>query len=155
MESLDSIASTNPFIALLQADVSAKSKTSTKDGYDTQLAELADLYPERYSIVEKQSDSLVLQRQLTDAQNAVTRYIRTNINPDPLAWRQLASIQQQLGDEASSHESLARYFEALDELERARGQLELALRATASGSQDEIRLSASLKNLKRRATEFR
>ena len=78
----------------------------------------------------------------------------TNQQPNPLAWRQLASIQQQLDDEAGSHESLARYFEALDELERAQGQLELALREVPAGSQDEIRLTASLRNLKDKAAEL-
>ena len=115
----------------------------------------SDLYPYRFSIVEKRLDALIAKRQLPKALNIVNRYIRSHETPSPLAWRQLANIQQLIGDSAGSHESLARYFEELDELQRAKGQLELALQAVPGGSQDEIRLSASLRNLNERASRLR
>ncbi len=150
LETLDTLTDANPMVELLRADIQGSSTTT-----DSRLAALSSLYPDRYSIVEKRLDALVRKHQLPDAVDVATRYIRNNNQPNPLAWRQLASIQQQLDDEAASHESLARYFEALDELERARGQLELALREVPEGSQDEIRLSASLRNLKDKAAKLR
>ena len=151
-ESLDATVAADPFVELLRADISPAS--DAKD-IDTRLAALSELYPNLYSIVEKRLDGLISRRQLTEASSVAMRYLRVDTSPNPLAWRQLASIQQQLGNDASSHESLARYFEALDELERARGQLELALQTVATGSQDEIRLSASLKNLESLASRRR
>ena len=148
---LDTLASLNPFVELLHADIDS-SASGTQ--IDDRLAELAALYPGRYSIVEKRLETLVQMRRLTDARDVATRYLRNTSNPNPLAWRQLAGIQQSMDDEAGSHESLARYFEALDELERAQGQLELAIREVPKGTQDEIRLSASLKNLKAEAVRL-
>jgi len=152
LDTLDSIVATSPMVELLRADIESDSNSADADN---RLAALSDLYPDRYSIVEKRLDTLIKTRKLRSALNVATRYIRRAVNPDPLAWRQLASIQQQLGDEAGSHESLARYFEALDELSRAQSQIELALREVETGSQDEIRLSASLKNLRDKASRLR
>jgi len=64
-----------------------------------------------------------------------------------LAWRELASIQQRLGDEAASHESLAYYFAGRNEVQQARSQLELAIQMVPANSHDELRLQASLKAL--------
>ena len=150
LDTLDSLVEANPMVEILRADIQSSNADT-----DDKLASLSLLYPDRYSIVEKRLDALVQKRQLPDAADVATRYIRTNSQPNPLAWRQLASIQQQLDNEAGSHESLARYFEALDELERAQGQLELALRQVPRGSQDEIRLSASLRNLRNKAARLR
>lgn len=152
LEALDSLVTTNPMVELLRADIESANGNA---GLDTRLAALSDLYPNRYSIVEKRLDTLIKNRQLRDALNVATRYLRSSLDPNPLAWRQLASIQQQLDDEAGSHESLARYFEALDELSRAQAQIELALREVPEGSQDEIRLSANLKNLRDKAARLR
>ncbi len=149
---LDTMVSANPVVELLRADISSK-KDSAR--VNTTLAALADLYPDRYSIVEKRLDMLVQKRALPEALQVATRYVRTNSAPNPLAWRQLASIQQMLDDSAGSHESLARYFEALDEINRAQGQLQLALREVTAGSQDEIRLNASVKTLKEKASRSR
>ena len=150
LQTLDTLINANPMVELLRADILGSDTNTT-----SRLAALSELYPDRYSIVEKRLDAMIRKRQLPEAVDVATRYIRNNNQPNPLAWRQLASIQQQLDDEAGSHESLARYFEALDELNRAQGQLELALREVPAGSQDEIRLSASLRNLKDRAAERR
>lgn len=152
LEKLDSLVKTNPMVELLRADIGSRGESTARIA---RLAALSDLYPDRYSIVEKQLEALVEKRQLSSALRVATRYVRGNSNPNPLAWRQLASIQQQLDDGAGSHESLARYFEALDELQRAQGQLELALREVSEGSQDELRLMASLKNLRDQASRLR
>lgn len=152
LDTLDSIVSTNPTVELLRADIESSDKSAAMD---SRLAALSDLYPDRYSIVEKRLHTLVGARQLPNALKVATRYIRSTLDPNPLAWRELASIQQQLGDNAGSHESLARYFEGLDELARAQSQIELALREVVEGSQDEIRLSASLKDLKDKAARLR
>ncbi len=152
LKTLDTMVTANPMVELLRADISRQADSAS---VNATLAALADLYPDRFSIVEKRLDKLVQDRQLPEALRVATRYVRTNARPNPLAWRQLASIQQQLNDSAGSHESLARYFEALDELGRAQGQLQLALREVTAGSQDEIRLTASLKSLKEKASRLR
>ena len=151
LSGLNTLTSLNPYIQLLHADIDGKLRGNE---VDEQLAELSSLYPNRYSIVEKRLATLEEMRKLTEARDVAIRYLRVSSKPDPLAWRELASIQQRLDDEAGSHESLARYFEALDELERAQSQLELALREVAKGTQDEIRLSASLKNLRAEAVRL-
>lgn len=152
LEKLDAIAPGNPMVELLHADID-KRENSTE--VLSRMNELSKLYPERYSIVEKRLETLIRNRQLTDAMHVATRYIRNSQEPNPLAWRQLANIQQKLNDDAGSHESLARYFESIDEYSQARSQLELALKEVAAGTQDEIRLSASLKNLLVKAARFR
>ncbi len=111
------------------------------------LQTLVELHPDRYSAVEKQITLLVSKRKLSDARNLANQYLRSAQQPNPRAWRELASIQQQLGEQAASHESLAQYFIGLNELYRAQSQLKLALRYVETASQDELRLQASLKNL--------
>lgn len=152
LEKLDAMVTTNPTVELLRAGIDSSAR---RKNIDSRLAALSDLYPDRYSIVEKRLETLTQMRQLQDALKVARHYIRSNLAPNPLAWRQLASIQQQLGDNAGSHESLARYFEALDELSRAQSQIELALREVVEGSQDEIRLSANLKGLRDKAARLR
>lgn len=152
LQELDTLISAHPMVELLRADIAGMDK---QRGDDSILAALSDLYPERYSIVEKRLEQLIQDRRLGQAMQIANDYLRSNSNPDPQAWRQLASIQERLEDQAGSHESLARYFAALDELERATSQLELALQQVAPGSQDELRLSASLKELKAQAIRLR
>jgi predicted Zn-dependent protease len=149
---LDTLISAHPMVELLRADIAG---TSNGGGDDAVLSALSELYPDRYSIVEKRLDQLVRDRRLGEARKVANDYLRGTANPDPLAWRQLASIQERLDDQAGSHESLARYFEALDELERASSQLELALRQVPPASQDQLRLEASLKDLRARAVSLR
>ena len=149
---LDEMVSTHPMIELLRADIASIDNESTDN---VLLEALSDLYPDRYSIVEKRLDQLVRDRRLIEAASAVKHYIRDSKRPNPLAWRQLASIQERLEDKAGSHESLAKYFEALDELNRAASQLELALLQVSPSSQDKLRLDASLRDLREKATRFR
>ncbi len=152
LNSLDSSALHNPFFALLSADINAFKHPGETD---KRLSALAELYPERYSIVEKQLQFLVATKRLRDASDLATRYVRSATTPNPRAWMQLANIQEKLDDSSGSHESLARYFEALDETGRATSQLRLAINEVATGSQDEIRLSASLKLLQQKAANSR
>lgn len=149
---LDTFISAHPMVELLRADIRS---LADKPGDDAVLAALSDLYPDRYSIVEKRLDQLIRDRRLTKAANVARKYLRDNSSPDPLAWRQLASIQEKLGNQADSHESLARYFEAMDELDSATGQLELALKEVPPASQDQLRLEASLKDLRSKASDLR
>lgn len=149
---LDDWVSTHPMVELLRSDIASMGNRKTDD----QLLEaLSDLYPDRYSIIEKRLDQLIRDRRLIEASEAVKRYLRDSRRPNPLAWRQLASIQERLEDKAGSHESLAKYFEGLDELNRAASQLELALMQVSPSSQDKLRLDASLRDLREKATRFR
>ncbi len=111
------------------------------------LQQLIEIYPGSYSAVELYSEQLISQRKLVQARQSITEYIRSVSRPNVTAWRQLASVEQKLGKEAASHEALARYFRDINEFKRSRDQLELALRAADSGSQDELRLRAQLKDL--------
>lgn len=152
LQELDKLISGHPMVELLRADIAS---LDNKRADDSILAALSDLYPERYSIVEKRLEQLIQDRRLNQAMQIANDYLRSNSNPDPLAWRQLAGIQERLDNSAGSHESLARYFQALDELDRATGQLELALQQVAPDSQDELRLEASLKELRTQAIRLR
>lgn len=149
---LDTLVSTHPMVELLRADINGLDNNKSDDAL---LDELISLYPDRYSIVEKRLDQLIRDRRLSEASTIVKRYIRDSKNPNPLAWRQLANIQQRLEDKAGSHESLAKYFEAIDELARAASQLELALLEVSPASQDKVRLDASLRDLRAKATRLR
>jgi predicted Zn-dependent protease len=149
---LDELVSTHPMIELLRADIASMDNKKTDDAL---LEALSDLYPDRYSIVEKRLDQFIRDRRLIEASSTVKEYISDSKRPNPLAWRQLASIQERLEDKAGSHESLAKYFEALDELSRAASQLELALMHVSPSSQDKLRLDASLRDLREKATRSR
>ena len=105
-------------------------------------------YPERYSVVERLVDLQSQKRQLRTAKFTAQQYLRKIANPNPLAWRQLAQLQQRLGEKAESHESLARYFIGINELNRAHNQFKLALQHVVTDSNDELRLQASIKTLK-------
>jgi predicted Zn-dependent protease len=139
-------------IELLRADIASM---DNENADDLLLEALTDLYPDKYSIVEKRLDQLIKDRRLIEASSTVKHYLRDNKRPNPLAWRQLAGIQENLEDKAGSHESLAKYFEALNELNRAASQLELALLQVSPSSQDKLRLDASLRDLREKATRFR
>lgn len=153
LERLDKLAPAHPMVALLRADV-LEAKGDERDSR-LRLEALSDLYPDRYSIVEKRIEQLSQAGLLVDALAVAQRYLRGVERPDPLAWRQLASVRQRLGDSAGSHEALAHYFEALDEFQRAEGQFELALRQVAAASQDELRLEAGLRAVRDKAARRR
>jgi len=142
MSELLKIAKDNPKVLLLDAELTAaKGDTDTSE---RQLKDLHSLFPERYSILEKLLDQVIDDRQLGRARELAKDYIRHTDDPNPLVYRTLASVQQQLGEIAASHESMAYYFAEYDEYQRAASQLELALRHITPGSQDELRLRASL-----------
>jgi len=130
---------------LLEADLLiAQNKPSAAQ---KKLQALIEFNPNRYSAVEKQITLLANKRKLREAKNLANQYLRSVHQPNPRAWRELASVQERLGEQAASHESLAQYFIGLNELSRAQSQLKLALRYVETASQDELRLQASLKNL--------
>jgi len=142
LDQLTKITKDHPSVLLLSAELKAAQGKSAKSR--AQLETLHRLFPERYSILEMLLDQLVDDRKLSSAQDLANDYIRHTDQPNARAWRTLASVQQQLGEVAASHESLAYYFAEFDEYGRAANQLELALRHVAPGSQDELRLRASL-----------
>ena len=102
---------------------------------------------------EQRSELLIEDRQLSQARDVILRYLRETSPAEPKAWRALADVRQRLGDSAGSHEALARWFEALNELERAESQLQLALRHVPIGSQDELRLRATLDGMRTRIAQ--
>ncbi len=142
MRELTKIAADHPAVLLIGTEL--KAAQGRKGESTKQLKTLHTLYPERYSILEMLLDQLIDARQLTEARQLANNYIRRSDRPNRRAYRTMASIQQQLGETAASHESLAYYFAELDEYQRAASQLELALAHVATGSQDELRLRASL-----------
>jgi len=146
LDILKDIAPAHPMAELTRAQVLEE----TGD-FAASLAVLETLhsnYPARYSVVEKLVGLQTRKRRLTKAKQTVTKYLRRIPNPNPLAWRQLASLQQRLGEQAASHESLSRYFIGLNEPGHAMNQLKLALQHAAPGSNDQLRLEASMKSLK-------
>lgn len=149
---LDTQVSAHPMVELLRADIDSLANQRSDD---ERLSSLTELYPDRYSIVEKRLELLTSESRLGEASEVAKGYLRDNPNPNPLAWRQLASIQERLDDQTRSHESLARYFEGINELERAAWQLELALKGATPKSQDELRLEASLKAVREKARRLR
>jgi len=142
MQELSSRVKEHPTVSLLEAELKAAKGDSS--GSQKQLKTLHALFPERFSILEVLLDQVIDERQLSEAKTLATNYLRRTDNPHPSAYRTLANVQQQLGEVAASHEMLAYYFAEYDEYERAANQLELALRHIAPGSQDELRLRASL-----------
>lgn len=148
LDALEAPASDHLYVALLRSDILARSGQHA-EAVDL-LEQLDVIYPTRYSIVGRRIEQLQAMRQINAAQDVANRYLRDAESPDPLAWRELAALRQRTGDTAGSHEALAEYFEQLNELERARGQLQLALRHVSTASQDELRLRASLRALNQR-----
>lgn len=142
MKELTDRVDDHPMVLLLEAELKA-SKGDIKDS-QKQLKTLHALFPERFSILETLLDQVIDERQLSEAKTLASDYLRYNDKPHPNAYRALADIQQQMGEMAASHEMLAYYFAEYDEYGRAANQLELALRHIAPGSQDELRLRASL-----------
>ncbi len=142
MDQLTQLTKDHPTVLLLSAELSSAQGNSAKS--KRQLNILHALFPERFSILEMLLEQTIDDRQLGDARDLATAYIRHTDTPNPRAYRTLASVQQQLGEVAASHESLAYYFAEFDEYDRAANQLELALRHVSPGSQDELRLRASL-----------
>jgi len=151
LDALNDMHEEHPSVALL--DVQWLAQSGARSAALERLAELDALYPGRYSIVEQRSELLIEARRLAESRDVLLRYLRDAAPIDPDAWRALANVRQRLGDSAGSHEALARWFEALDELERAESQLQLALRHVPIGSQDELRLQASLNGMRTRITQ--
>ena len=108
---------------------------------------LTKVYPQNYSVVNMQIEHYIEARRPEQAHAVLRSYLRSNNTANSFAWRDLANIEQQRGNESASHEALARFFTELNELGRARAQLVLALRETNSGTTDALRLNARLREL--------
>ena len=143
LDQLESKHKNSLFVQLLSAEVlfdEGRIKESM------QLLELLEsVYPESFAIVEMRFNHLVDNSQLSDAQRTLLDYIRSSAKPDNIAWRELANIEQKLGNESASHEALANYFSNLNNPFRAREQLQLAMRSVRKGSNDELRIRARLR----------
>ena len=146
LEKLDGLGIAHPVVQLSKASV--LERQAKLDESLEILNVLHDNYPERYSVVERLVDLQSRNREISKAMRTTTQYLRRIARPNPLAWRQLAQLQQRAGEQASSHESLARYFSGINELGRAQNQLKLALQLVVPNSNDELRLQASLKTLR-------
>lgn len=146
LDKLRDLAPRNPLVELSRAAV-LEEQGDLSASLEL-LEKLYDNYPQRYSVVEKLVQLQIRQRRLSDAMRISKNYLRRVTDPNPLAWRQLAGIQQQLDQQAASHESLARYFIGLNERGRAISQLKLALQYVEPSSKDELRLQASIKSLR-------
>ena len=70
LKELDVRISTHPMIELLRADVASLENNRTDD---VLLETLSDLYPDRYSIVEKRLDQLIRDRRLREASYTVKK----------------------------------------------------------------------------------
>ena len=143
LDKLEKLTPAHPMAKIIRADTLARQ--GKLDASQDLLELLMAAYPGRYSIVERLLDLQTRQSKITLAVETVNNYFRATNTPNPRAWRQLANFQQRLGDQAASHESLAYYFAAFNEVGRAESQLKLALGYVTPASQDELRLQASLK----------
>jgi len=112
--------------------------------------QLLDVYPASYAVMGAYTEHLVAQRELNEALSLLTQYQRSVTTPNYRAWRELANIQEKLGQRASSHESLASYFLEINELKRSEEQLMLALKTLRKGSNSELRVSSKLRDVRQR-----
>ncbi len=117
------------------------------DKSEKRLTLLASVFPQNYSIINMQVTQFLEKEEPDRARDALRYYLRTSAKPDSFAYRDLANVEQQIGNDSASHEALARYFTELNELGRARAQLVLALRTVNSGTSDQLRLNARLREL--------
>ncbi|PID59240.1 MAG: hypothetical protein CSB44_13085 [Gammaproteobacteria bacterium] len=139
---LRDLVGSQTMVELLAADIDSKTAPSR---VEKRLAALSELYPERYSIVEKQLGILDRAHRPGEALAVLNLYLRRNTDPDPSALRELAGVRMQLGDIAGGHEALANYHLARNENAEAARQLEFALGEVAAGSHDELRLLARMR----------
>ncbi len=143
LDSLKAKHKENLFVQLLTAEL------LFKEGRRSEAADLLNLlssiYPESFAVVEMRFRQSLDSSRLSEAQQILLDYIRSTSKPDNIAWRELANIEQKLGNESASHEALANYFSNLNNSFRAREQLQLAMRSVRKGSNDELRIRARLR----------
>lgn len=136
----------NYFVRLLHAELLFLN--DKREAAETEFSTLIDLNPTRYSPVRTLSDLLIRTGDLPDAYDILIRYERRNSRVNPDIYRQLANVQQKSGNQTSSHEYLATFYEKNKEPGEAIRQLELALKSADTNSQAELRVSARLKTLR-------
>lgn len=139
----------NPYLQLLAGQIAFGKGELAKS--EAVYEQLLSIYPSRFSIVEQYSEQLVSQRKLQKTRRLIRHYQRSNTNPHNRAWRILANVQEKLGDRSGSHESLAQFFYHYGYLASAEGQIKMALREVDTGSQDELRLRARLKEFQKQS----
>jgi len=108
---------------------------------------LTSIFPDNYSVTNMLVGQYIDSRRLEEAQSLLKRYLKSSPQANNFAWRDLANVEENLGDSSASHEALARYFTGLNELARARQQLTLALSVVDRGTPDELRLNARIREL--------
>jgi len=108
---------------------------------------LSSIFPDNYSVTNMLVSQFIDIGRLREARTLLKRYLKSSQRANNFAWRDLANVEENLGDSGASHEALARYFTGLNELSRARQQLGLALSAVTRGSADELRLNARMREL--------
>ena len=108
---------------------------------------LSSIFPDNYSVTNMLVAQYIDSNRLLEAQTILKRYLKSSQQANNFAWRDLANVEENLGDSSASHEALARYFTGLDELSRARQQLTLALSSVDRGTADELRLNARIREL--------
>lgn len=143
LDSLKGRHNENLFVQLLTAELLFNEGRRNEAG--ELLGLLTSIYPESFAVVEAQYNQLQDSSRLSEARQRLLEYIRSTSKPDNNAWRELANIEQKLGNESASHEALANYFSNLNNSFRAREQLQLAIRNVRKGSNDELRIKARLR----------
>ena len=108
---------------------------------------LSSIFPDNYSVTNMLVAQFIDSNRLNEAQSLLKRYLKSSQRTNNFAWRDLANVEENLGDSSASHEALARYFTGLNELSRARQQLTLALSVVNRGSVDELRINARIREL--------
>jgi len=108
---------------------------------------LSSIFPDNYSVTNMLVGQFIDSNRLNEAQSLLKRYLKSSQRANNFAWRDLANVEENLGDSSASHEALARYFTGLNELSRARQQLTLALSVVNRGSVDELRINARIREL--------
>lgn len=116
---------------------------------NAEMNELIALYPSRFSVVSQLAYLEAASNKLDNAYETLTQYIRKTPTPNIDVYKQLADVQQRRNNQTGSHEFLATYYEESGSRRDAIQQLEIALRSVESGSHDELRISARLKQLKK------
>lgn len=113
------------------------------------MRDLIALHPSRFSVVSQLASLQATSGQLDRAYSTLAQYIRRTPSPKHDVYKQLADVQQRRGNQTGSHESLATYYELNGNRRDAIQQLDIALRSVKTGSNEELRINARLKTLKK------
>lgn len=115
----------------------------------TSMQDLIALHPARFGIVSQLAYLQTATGKLNNAYSTLAQYIRRTPTPNADVYKQLADVQQKRGNQTGSHESLATYYEINGSRRDAIQQLEIARRHVDNGSNEELRINARLKKLRK------